>query len=633
MLVNILFLAMISSGSIFCAAYFKRKYEEILPITIMGLVLIAFVFGVAGILKAGFWAVMLLAAAMYLAAAVKIVRTRTLKQFLGYAVTPGAVVFVVLYFLLALLNVGKIASAWDEFSHWVDIVKVMTTLDDFGTNPNAHSLFQSYPPAMALFQYLFQKIYNLGKLAEGFSEWRVYLAYQVFLFAVMFPFFERLTFRRPLSSLVAIIAILFTPLIFFRNIFSAVYIDPFLGILSGTGLATVYTKKNKDIFYSLYIWLLCAILVLAKDAGMLFAIALAAAYILDLYRGKNVSITARTIKEKNIFALLAGLAVVLPKALWSLELKTSHAEVNFSDPVDLSILWQVLTGTDETYRSDVLYSFFGALEGSAVSLGYTQINLIHITLLITAFFMLYLVYCLFTKKQKDMDIGSPWVLVIAAAQTVVYILGLCVSYMFKFGEAEAVILASFSRYMNIAYLAVTMTLLLIFLDRAQKAFDQSPIFEIALCYIVLMITPWTLVKDFVKGDYIEQSNVVRSNYELLADKIESVCDGDDKIYIISQGTAGFDYYVLRFESRPNSTNDSFTWSIGEPFFDGDIWTKTVTAEQWQSELLAEYDWVALYSVNDYFCATYGELFEAPEKIENNEIYMVNKETGLLVKYE
>ena len=65
MLVNLIFLMIISSGSLFCAAGFDKKYEQILPITCIGYSLILFLSGVFGNLKYGFYAVLILSVLMY----------------------------------------------------------------------------------------------------------------------------------------------------------------------------------------------------------------------------------------------------------------------------------------------------------------------------------------------------------------------------------------------------------------------------------------------------------------------------------------------------------------------------------------------------------------------------------------
>ena len=49
----ILWFVFLSSGSVLCAAVWGKKYEEALPVTCSALVLLLFLFGIAGILKTG----------------------------------------------------------------------------------------------------------------------------------------------------------------------------------------------------------------------------------------------------------------------------------------------------------------------------------------------------------------------------------------------------------------------------------------------------------------------------------------------------------------------------------------------------------------------------------------------------
>ena len=130
-----------------------RRFEECLPMSCMGIVLAMFVFGLFGFLRLAPPFVALVACAGLCAGAVLAVRRGTRKDFLGRLLTPGFALTIAFWLALSYLDYGMVASVWDEFSHWADIVKVMTQLDDFGTNPLSHSRFQSYPPAMALYRF------------------------------------------------------------------------------------------------------------------------------------------------------------------------------------------------------------------------------------------------------------------------------------------------------------------------------------------------------------------------------------------------------------------------------------------------------------------------------------------------
>lgn len=629
------FFVAISSGSIFCSVRFGRKYEEILPITCMGTVMILFIFGILGILKTGIYVVVLLVITLYILSIALLIKKRNLAEFLLAVVTPGSVIFLVVCIAFAYLNHGRLAYSWDEFSHWMDIVKVMTTLDDFGTNPASQSAYQSYPPGMALFQYFLQKIFLFFKPDARFHEPSVYMAYQVFFASLLLPFFKGQSFRRPLYILLTCTVIFITPILFFDSIYSTVYIDPILSFLAGAGFAAIFLNEDRDRVFSLYIWMLCSMLILTKDSGMLFASLLAVAYCISIFDQSKLSenISSRRKKCQLIGATL--LFVFLPKLLWNLELKTSGVRISFGKKVDFVKLWQVLTNQDTTYLSTVFDNWVDDLFNPYISLGDTSITVAYYTLFLAICLFTILLYKFFTLKESQFKLTRKWVLLIMLAEIVIFVFGLCVMYMFKFSEYEAVRLASFTRYVNTVFLAVWLAIELI----ALRAIDfilspnKKQTLALILLFSFLAATPVKQIYSFVHRDIVKESIAIRERYAVISTKINEVCDDHSAVYFISQESNGFDYWVTKFSVRPNtlqplSTN---TWSIGEnPFYDNDVWTKGITAEQLQENLVQNFDYVALYRLNDYFYENYSVLFEDPAQIEENSVYLVDKHTGLLV---
>ena len=170
-----LFLAVLLSGSVFAAARFGRKFEEILPITCMGIVLVLFLFGAAGILSAGVYVLLLAALCFWAYGLWRLVRGGG-KQLIKSMITPGFAVFCGLFFLLVLGDYGMLSTGWDDFSHWQLCVRKMMVLDDFAANPASGIYYQSYPPAMALFQYFSQK---LRYLLQAFPASRISCAHSI----------------------------------------------------------------------------------------------------------------------------------------------------------------------------------------------------------------------------------------------------------------------------------------------------------------------------------------------------------------------------------------------------------------------------------------------------------------------
>lgn len=238
----------ISSGSILCSTVWNKKYCEILPITCSAIVLIEFIFGILGSLIAGFWVALGLCTICYFICIYFWIVKRNFKNVLENTVTSGLVVFAGLCCIYILCSYRMLPMNIDEFSHWADIVKVMSYLDDFGTNPAAYSIFASYPPGMALFQYFFEKIHTFVTGAS-YSEWRLYLAYQSFAISFMMPFLKIYSNKKVGIIIITATAVFLCPTLFFPNFHSALFIDAFLGILFGTGLAGILLENDKDVFY------------------------------------------------------------------------------------------------------------------------------------------------------------------------------------------------------------------------------------------------------------------------------------------------------------------------------------------------------------------------------------------------
>ena len=76
-----------------------------------------------------------------------------------------------------------------------------------------------------------------------------------------------------------------------------------------------------------------------------------------------------------------------------------------------------------------------------------------------------------------------------------------------------------------------------------------------------------------------------------------------------------------------------TWTIGSQSADDvdNTWRMRMTADEWKAKLLSDYDYVALFRLNEDFFNDYSDLFNNPEDIEEESLFYVNKRTGLLEK--
>ena len=297
MLTQILFFVIISAGSLLGIIREECSYERVLPVTCISYIFLLYLFGLFNRLELGFYIILIINGLAYLSFVVYSVRYIREKSFSTLfaklrrtVFTPSMIVFSLCFILLTYADYGYRVANWDELSHWALTVKQMTFYNVLGNSRQADIVvYKSYPPAMAIFQYLLQKIYLLTFNAPEtvVSEWRLYFAYQTLSLAVVMPFTAKLDYKKVHTYFLWIV--LFLSFIFvFDFAYTTIYIDPFLGCLSGTSLSAVFFLRGKrlqngedtyDILDKAYILLCIFLLVLTKDAGMLPAVFASLAYI------------------------------------------------------------------------------------------------------------------------------------------------------------------------------------------------------------------------------------------------------------------------------------------------------------------------------------------------------------------
>lgn len=89
MLVQIVMLAVLLSGGVFGAAFFHRRFEEILPLQLMIMMAVLYIFGLLDYLRTGVSFIILVTAVLYAAAFVRVIRQKCWREFFGRMITPA----------------------------------------------------------------------------------------------------------------------------------------------------------------------------------------------------------------------------------------------------------------------------------------------------------------------------------------------------------------------------------------------------------------------------------------------------------------------------------------------------------------------------------------------------------------
>ena len=606
-----IFILVLFSGPIFSSIYFKTKFEQVLPIACALIIFISFIFGILGILKISTILILTIALFLYVFAFIKLIKEKSYKTFIKNLITPGFVLYCVFCLVFLIAIYGKLFDAWDEFSHWGDIVKVMSTIDDFGTNHNSHSMFKTYPPGMSLFQYILEKI-NYYITKESFVEWLAYFGYYSLATAFLMPITSKLSFKNPLLMLGFAGAVMCVPYTFYNGVYYQLYIDPFLGFLIAAG--ALQLLFNNDELVDLNIYAIIFMLTLAKDAGLAFAIFLLIAYIVEIIIQKK--------NKKIIKIVIAVFSLLIPKLLWNYNTSINNANNMFSSSIDFKELIEIILGKVESYRRIVLDNFIEALhiDYYGITLNNFGFKITYLALFIIACIGLYLVIK-GSKQDKYKRVITYSYLIVS---TIIFIFGTCVSYMYKFSEYEALALASFDRYMCIVFLGLYLFLFICaYIDMVDIKHEN--IICLILVIFMCLCAPVEIMLAWMYRSTVRASKIVREPYTEIVNKTMEVAD-NSSVWFVAQETTGGERLIYRFSIRPNS-NDAW-WSIGEPD-EGDEWTVYYSADEWKQMLKDDYDYVALYKLNDYFYDNYSCVFTNPDDIKENCIYSVDKNTGML----
>ena len=605
-----LFFAVLLSGSVFAAARFGRKFEEILPITCMGIVLVLFLFGAVGILGAGVYAVLITAVCFWAYGLWRLVRGGG-KQLIMSMVTPGFAVFCILFALLMLGDYGMLSTGWDDFSHWQLCVRKMMVLEDFAANPASGIYYQSYPPAMALFQYFFQKLRYLLDGGAEFSEWRLFLAYQVLMIAPAMPFFRGLSLPK---AALAGVCLFVLPLLFIGETYILLYIDSFVGMLAGCGLLAVL-MKDRDGLHTAYVAMLCAVLTLSKDVGLFFACFIGVIFFTNrlLTRGNEKNLRRA---GAALLPLISGLGA---KLAWKGILLKLGSKLVFSEPINMIEYTKMFFfRTGGYYRQDCVEVFkrmFFSREFRLPGIG-----------VLTSYFALTLVFAIalyalcgkLTQVQPERTKAVRAAGILIFAQLVLYVYCLGATYAYRFSVDEALDLAAYNRYMNIAYISVFLPLFFggfLILSRREKLLPL-----LILCASLLIAAPMNEAHSFLNRDGVAASYVRREPLDALAETIRDHCTESEQVYFVSQGSDGRDQVIVQFGAEPVAVNSHLGHSLNPA---------AVSAEQWKEKLLKDYDYVAICQLDDAFAEGYGSLFEDPGQIADHTLYRLDRQSGLL----
>lgn len=643
-------------GFLSASVYFSIKginADRTLPIMILGSALVTYLAGFFAGIKVGFYLVVIIAITFWIltiGSVYKDIRGRNIEQkrihrsaFVEHFFTPGILFFLTFLCLSIWITYGMLAHNGDELSHWITIVKAMSLNDSFGTNLEVKGVyFRTYLPGIALIQYLMEKVYQIF-YPEGFCEWICFFGCHMLCATFMLPLFSNIRNASKQDYVLISVCLFLIPLIFYENYYSYGCSDHVLGMaIAGTFSLIFNSRLYNDFSWSrsINIYLLIAFMVLIKDTGMLFSIFAGILYLVE-YVGQ--------IKQNGskprllIIGMIIGLvlSIFLPKSFWTILLKrnglyegSNYGRINFNTKGFRSLLESILS------KSQIIRNYFDALNGDFIDgfgddylkIGNTSVYIPVMTLLILLCSVLIIVMLKFARKEMVTYVDVVTVVGSIVVMSIFFIVGLCLAYMYNFSEYEGVNLASFRRYQSILFLGLTLFTLYVvwnyslFTDNKTR----SKFIVVIVLLLAISVPPKPIVYELARTRTMS-SQSRRAPYKNLAELIRRNTQKDDNVWVISTGDKGLDGLTMSFELMPRTINRELkdSTNIGTNKAVDDMYMVNMDPETLENKLKQEYDYVALFKIDEDFVEEYGVVFEDENDIQEGHLYKVDNDTGLL----
>lgn len=641
----------IVSFSLLLMIIYNRKWEETVGISLIITVFCLYVFGLFEHLNEGVMAVYVLSIISLLVAMYLFMKKQmSLKGLLS----PGIVVYGVL-FAVILLNCNDIWLAkWDEYSHWGLAVKDMFYYDAFAKHYNTTVMLPRYLPFSTLIEYFFVRANGM------FSQELIYVAYQTTLLSVLIIICNvaKNTWK---YCVLAVVVIVTLPVMFFPDVYNCIYVDPLLAIFSAYVLICYYSEEM-SLFNLLRIIGGLFALTTTKDMGMVIAGLITMIILFDRIRS---IIQNRRLNRKELIlpCVLAGwvlisffswqvyLSIPAPVSgedvIVDADLETEqqiesniHSGAISASGITIEGVKALLSGSADSYKYQSVKNFLVMMFDEETfkfgSIGLSFIDLQMLLLLVT--FILSYKENESEEKYKLLSFGK-----YSCIAGLLYSIVLEIMYLFAFSKNEALFLSSHDRYLASWMCGVIFVLLYLFMLQVKKGkWENKRIGQFAtpiLLAVIIMCFPMTNLIVTNRDTEVTEEMIYGNNQ--IEEMLRSISKRGEKIYFICNNGDGYSYYIFKNTSCPllvssgdwdiYSSEDAYKKQMKIMEENGEEYKgskRVLSCEEWGKQL-NDCQYVFLYHPAETFGEMYGSMFKEPETIEDGTFYRVeNTNNGI-----
>lgn len=578
---------------IFCFAacltiVLKKRIEQVIPVAVLVVILIIYVFGLLDNLRLGVEVVLILTAAglAFLGITVlKFDKENKLKELREYILTSGLVIYIGLFALSIFINKDRILQNYDEFNHWAVIVKNMFMYNSYGTNSESIVAFNEYPPFTAIFQYLFLDINNV------YSEDIIIMAQNILYFSIMIPITKNIGWNKSFRKIFIILPLMiFVPMFFYENFYLDILVDAILGVMFAYTIYAAYDEK--DVTFK-YVQICTGIIMLAltKTSGIgLAVLALIIILIKVILNYKNDKKILK--RELKLLAVITIIAIILT-SIWYVKVNTAKKRWNFEQYIKSENL-------KPEEQKQVAKSF-----GMSVIFNQT-ITERKLTVFMTIIvFVCVQVYTIFIIKDKDFTYYS-WAMMCSIP---IYLIMLLITYVTIFIPMEAIQLTCFERYTCTILLAYAIFQMLVLSAREEKHFGKAVL--LALTVTITLMPLSNITEKYIYAKNFKNTSKINRDIYTKFRKYANKIDVEDTVLYIMGPKANIEYQTAlnNYVTMPITIDKAIVGNFSK------IEELKKVAEN--------YDYIFIYRMKEDTKEIVKTIFE-DEKVSNDTLYRVVK---------
>ncbi len=527
----------------------------------------------------------------------------------------GFILFMIIYVLVFVMNIGRHFTWWDEYGFWGYAVKHMLPNNKLFIDQFLYGkeVYLGHPPFISIWEYF------ICKLSGGYSEATLTFAIQLFEFTILIPFASYLNVKDKLINKIikSFLLVISTFLIIYQmdiaytatNSYTDIYMMLYFAYIFGIVIFMNDFKDKSNII----------IFVLAASGALLNKQIMLPLYLVIIfYLVLKALIDKKQINKKTI--LVFALMFIIPflfNMTWGMYLnfKYSGTGTALTGGI-LNNIIDFIKGTNREFPRSVISQYITSISEAHIF----ESPLINLSYFPMIFIGLAALVIIKKRYQKEFDnskfISIFWSIVVAALG---YAFTFMILYAFGvFSADEGYNCASYTRYFSTFVIGIYAIILIMYLNIKSKEKNIKIEYKTILLIMTIVFITTSTIKIFYfmpqsfranNNNTLGLSKFI-NNAEILKNNVES----GKKVLIISndiQTPTYTRYYV------PELKIEQTKWCNEKYFLEQENYL-----EEFPKYLL-KYDYLFVSDSYKLFEDNFGYLFE--NKIEDQKVYEIVKD--------